>query len=199
MTMELYLLRHGETAYNAEKRYQGQLDIPLAPAGRSALRPAGFAPDTVYVSPLGRARETAAILFPTAKQIPVPDFAEMHFGVFEGRNYLEMAHDPVYLAWVDSGGLGKIPGGESKAAFCARTCRAFAALVDTALAQNRERLVIVAHGGTQMAVLERYALPRRDYYSWHAPTGGGFLLETDAEMWRAAHTLQLREEVCFLW
>ena len=50
-----------------------------------------------------------------------------------------------------------------------------------------------------MAVLERYALPRRDYYSWHAPTGGGFLLETDAEMWRAAHTLQLREEVCFLW
>lgn len=197
--MELYLLRHGETAYNAEKRYQGQRDIPLSPAGRAALRPAAFAPDTVYVSPLRRARETAAILFPAARQIPVPDFAEMHFGVFEGRNYLEMAHDPDYLAWVDSGGLGKIPGGESKVEFCTRTCRAFAALVDMALAQDREPLVIVAHGGTQMAALERYALPHRDYYNWNAPTGGGFLLETNAVTWRTTHTLQLREEVGFTW
>lgn len=197
--MELYLLRHGETAYNAEKRYQGQRDIPLSPAGRAALRPAGFAPDLVYVSPLRRARETASLLFPAARQITVPDFAEMHFGVFEGRNYLEMAHDPDYLAWLDSGGLNKIPGGESKAEFCTRTCRAFAALVDTALAQGRDSLVIVAHGGTQMAVLERYALPRRGYYNWNAPPAGGFLLETDLAMWQTAHTLQLREEVHCTW
>ena len=38
-----------------------------------------------------------------------------------------------------------------------------------------------------------------DYYRWHTSTGGGFLLETDVEMWRATHTLQLREEVCFTW
>lgn len=197
--MELYLLRHGETAYNAEKRYQGQRDIPLSPAGRAALRPAGFAPDLVYVSPLRRARETASLLFPAARQITAPDFAEMHFGVFEGHNYLEMAHDPDYLAWLGSGGLNKIPGGESKAEFCTRTCRAFAALVDTALAQGRDSLVIVAHGGTQMAVLERYALPRRGYYNWNAPPAGGFLLETDLAIWQTAHTLQLREEVHCTW
>ena len=39
--MLIYLLRHGLTAYNAEKRYQGQRDIPLSPAGRAQLRPAG--------------------------------------------------------------------------------------------------------------------------------------------------------------
>ena len=36
--MLIYLLRHGLTAYNAEKRYQGQRDIPLCPAGRAQLR-----------------------------------------------------------------------------------------------------------------------------------------------------------------
>ena len=38
--MLIYLLRHGLTAYNAEKRYQGQRDIPLCPAGRARLRQA---------------------------------------------------------------------------------------------------------------------------------------------------------------
>ena len=38
--MLIYLLRHGLTAYNAEKRYQGQRDIPLCPAGRAQLRQA---------------------------------------------------------------------------------------------------------------------------------------------------------------
>ena len=38
--MLIYLLRHGLTAYNAEKRYQGQRDIPLSPAGRAQLRQA---------------------------------------------------------------------------------------------------------------------------------------------------------------
>ena len=69
--MEILLLRHGETAYNAERRYQGQRDIPLSPKGRAALHRAGFAPDTVYVSPLRRATETAAVLFPTARQVVV--------------------------------------------------------------------------------------------------------------------------------
>ena len=67
--MLIYLLRHGLTAYNAEKRYQGQRDIPLSPAGRAQLRPAGFMPDVAYVSPLIRARQTAEIFFPGCPQI----------------------------------------------------------------------------------------------------------------------------------
>ncbi len=47
--MLIYLLRHGLTAYNAEKRYQGQRDIPLSAAGRAVLRRADFRPeDGVY-------------------------------------------------------------------------------------------------------------------------------------------------------
>lgn len=57
------------------------------------------------------------------------------------------------------------PNGESKAVFCKRVCRAFEKLADEALARGDERLVIVAHGGTQMAALSRFAEPHRDYYS----------------------------------
>ena len=60
--MLIYLLRHGLTAYNAEKRYQGQRDIPLCPAGRAQLRQADLRPETVYITPLCRTRQTAGVL-----------------------------------------------------------------------------------------------------------------------------------------
>ena len=46
--MLIYLLRHGQTEYNAQKRYQGQRDIPLSPEGAAQLRRADFDPDVVY-------------------------------------------------------------------------------------------------------------------------------------------------------
>ena len=63
--MRVYLLRHGRTAYNDEQRYQGLRDIPLSQMGEEELRPVEEAPETVYVSPLSRARRTAELLFPT--------------------------------------------------------------------------------------------------------------------------------------
>lgn len=85
------------------------------------------------------------------------------------------------------------PGGEGKASFCERTCNAFSDLVDRALEDGAQELVIVAHGGTQMAVLERYAQPHRDYFDWQGPNGGGYVL--DAALWREEHALQLMETV----
>lgn len=191
--MLIYLIRHGETAYNTEKRYQGRLDIPLSPQGMAQLRRAGFSPEIVYVTPLLRTQQTAAILFPTARQVIVDSLREMDFGIFEGRSFLEMEHDPQYRAWVDSGCALPCPGGESRDDFSARTCAAFAPLVDVALAQGAERLVVVAHGGTQMAVMARYAHPRREFHRWHVGNGGGFVL--DAEDWPSQRTLRLVETI----
>ena len=95
--MQIYLLRHGQTEYNAQHRYQGQQDIPLSAAGRAQLRPAGFMPDVAYVSPLIRARQTAEIFFPGCPQIIVQDLREMCFGSFEGRHYIHIEHDPTTL------------------------------------------------------------------------------------------------------
>ena len=157
--MKVYLLRHGQTEYNVDKRYQGTRDIPLSEKGRAALRRADIEPDTVYVSPLCRAVDTARVLFPAARLVPVHDLREMCFGIFEGRNYVEMERDPDYLAWVGDDCMGRCPGGESRAEFSDRTCAAFASLVDEALARGADMLVVMAHGGTQMAGMARSACP----------------------------------------
>ncbi len=193
--MTVWLLRHGRTRYNDERRYQGRLDVPLSPEGEAELQTADFTLELVYVSPLLRARQTARVVFPTARQIIVPEFAEMDFGAFEGRTADEMAEDAAYRAWVDGGCEGECPDGESRAAFCDRTCAAFARLIDE---RKAEILVIVAHGGTLRAVMERYALPERDYFDWTSDNGGGYRLELDESMWRERRKLRFTENVCFV-
>ena len=91
------------------------------------------------------------------------------------------------------GYLRACPDGETKAVFSERVCRAFAALVDRALADGEETLVILAHGGTQMAAMERYALPHADYYHWCAPNAGGYVL--DAGDWAEQRVLHLLKTV----
>lgn len=68
-----------------------------------------------------------------------------------------------------------------------------AELIDKALAAGEERLVILAHGGTQMAAMERFAVPHRDYYAWCGPNAGGFVL--DAKDWTEKHLLYLVKTV----
>ena len=140
--MLIYLLRHGLTEYNAEKRYQGQRDIPLSAAGRAVLCRADISPKTVYITPLCRTRQTAEVLFPGARLVETDGLKEMCFG---------------------------------------------------SLADGEEMLVILAHGGTQMAAMERYALPHKDYYEWCAPNAGGFVL--DAKDWAAKRVLHLVKTV----
>ena len=189
--MTIWLLRHGRTQYNDERRYQGQLDIPLSPAGAAELFRAAYEPETVYVSPLRRSQQTARIVFPTARQIVVPDFAEMDFGDFDGRAADEMADDPAYRAWVDGDCTAQCPNGESRASFCERTCRAFDALLAECAARGEDRLVIVAHGGTLRAVMERRALPERDYFDWTSGNGGGYELRYAAPLWNKQRRLRL--------
>ena len=134
--MLIVLLRHGETAYNAQRRYQGKSDIPLSARGRARLRAADFAPDVAFVTALCRTAQTAAAIFPGARQAVEDDLREMDFGDFEGKTYGELKDDPAYRAWLASGGEAACPNGEGKAAFCARVCRAFERLVDEALARG---------------------------------------------------------------
>lgn len=175
--MNVYLLRHGETAWNVQGRYQGVSDIPLSPAGAAALGRADFTVESVVVSPLMRARQTAEILFPGAAQEPEPGLQEMDFGTFEGRTAREMEHDRAYRAWVDSFYRTEVPGGETMEACRARVCAAFERVLARAAARGTEPLVIVAHGVTLMCILAQYAEPRQDDFAWQAPNGGGWLAE----------------------
>ena len=173
------LIRHGMTEYNETNRYQGLRDIPLSELGKRQLHRADIMMEAVYVSPLSRARQTARILFPEAELIPVEGLQEMDFGVFEGHNYMEMEYEPNYRDWVEGGCVGRCPGGESMKEFQERTCRVFKMLVENALRRGDERLVIVAHGGTQRAALERFALPHKSYFEWNTRPGTGVQLTTE--------------------
>lgn len=186
--MKLWLIRHGLTKLGEEKRYQGALDEPLSERGCAELKRADFTPARVYVSPMCRARETAAILFPDAEQIAGPDLREMDFGDFEGRGWWEMEQDAAYRAWVDGGCTGRCPNGEDRAGFSRRVIKTMEALLQT----EKDELVIVAHGGTQMAVLERWGRPAREYYRWQTACGCGWELDWDGE------SLHVQRELSFL-
>ena len=186
--MEIILLRHAPTPGNLERRYVGITDEAISREGIKTAVKSGVLPfvPLVYASPKVRAIQTASIKFPNARIITSPGLREMDFGDFEGKNADEMVGDETYREWVDGGCLGKTPNGEGRMEFTRRVCVAFAELVGDAMARRHRYVVIVAHGGTIMAIMERFARPPRDYYDWHVPHCAGFRAMLDVNTW--AHT-----------
>lgn len=175
--MKIYLIRHGKTKGNSEGRYIGQTDEPLLEESKvELLETKEVLPelDCCYVSPMLRCRETADILFPSAKQLVIEDFREFNFGDFENKNYQDLNGNPDYQKFIDSNGESPFPGGESKAEFAKRVNKAFKELVLNAVAQGQETIAIVAHGGTVMAILAEYARERKNFYDWMVKNGRGY-------------------------
>lgn len=188
--MKLILMRHGATEGNLQRRYVGcRTDEPLSAEGRMQCARAGVREqvERVYVSPMLRARQTAEICFPQAQVQVVPGLQEIDFGVFEGRNALEMEHDEAYRAWVDSGCEASCPGGESHAEYVARSNAALTCVLLEAAQRKEEQLVVVAHGGTIMAALSTFVqIPDRldtdqadvnTYFSWHVGNCEGYVVD----------------------
>ena len=133
--------------------------------------------------------------FPNAKLVPVDGLKEMCFGSFEGRNYVEMEHDPDYLAWVAANCESPCPDGERKAEFSDAhlqgVCRRW---WTRRWPTARTLLVILAHGGTQMAALATLRpAAQRTIMSWCGPNAGGYVL--DARDWQTRHVLHLVKTV----
>ena len=97
----LVLIRHGQTDWNVEDRFQGQIDVAMNAVGRrqatnlkSYLDGALF--DRVYSSPLGRAFETAQLIAGPSLIIPDRRLSEIHHGLWQGRTKRE-----IYRRWPD--------------------------------------------------------------------------------------------------
>lgn len=160
-TTRVIAVRHGRTAWNAEQRLQGQLDIPLDATGlwqaerlaealARELEPerAAGVPVTLVSSDLGRCRATAA---PTSERLALPvaldpGLRERGFGVFEGWTYAEVeARWPAeHERWrLREPGFGP-EGGETLAGFQARAVAAASRLADAA---RGGVLLLFTHGG----------------------------------------------------
>lgn len=179
--MELTLIRHFATAGNLEKRYIGRTEESILPVTQTKNLPG---PQIVLVSPRRRCLETADLLYPGVEKVVWEGLQECDFGAFEGKNYLELSGDPDYQAWIRSGGEIPFPGGESRASFCARTQAAFEEAVDMLMSRQIRQAAMVAHGGTWMAVLSRYAVPKRGYYEWNCGNGCGYQVRILEERWK---------------
>jgi len=161
----IYYIRHGETAWNAEGRFQGSQDIPLNELGRTqAVSAGGILADLIardghapcslpfVASPLSRARLTMELVRETLK-LPPADYTldarlrEIGYGQWEGLTLPEMElHDAATFASrnVDKWGIAA-PSGESYASVTLRMREWFASL--------RADTVAVAHGGTMRALM----------------------------------------------
>lgn len=184
--MKVYLIRHGMTKGNKEGRYVGHTDEELSKEGKDKLTtPFPYSsPQIIYASPLKRCLMTAEILYPNVPIRMTEDLKECDFGEFEYKNYSELNGNPDYQRFIDEGGECGFPGGEDKSTFCRRICKAFVEVMEEAVRKNYEEIAFVVHGGTIMAILETFGIPKSSYYSWQVSNGKGFLAECDIQAWR---------------
>ena len=163
---KVYFIRHGATAGNLKKRYIGRTDEPLCPEGREqaqALNGRGMPSfDTLFVSPYLRCRQTAELVFPGKEQTVVLDLRECDFGIFEGKNYVELQGDPQYASWLERNCTGKIPQGECVEDFKERCVLSFQECMESV-----DSAAFVVHGGVIMAILEALAVPKKGFYEYH--------------------------------
>jgi len=179
---------------NRMGRYNGRIDEPLSEEGFRQAENVGILPHVpqVYVSPMLRARQTALVCFPNAKQIVIPDLREMDFGDFEGRTANDMVGDKAYRAWVDGYCEGVCPNGESKAILKERTSTAFSNIVCAARNAGEKNLYIVGHGGTVMSIMSVFVKEPNDYYDWYTKNCWGWQAELDDQAWPQLRLINYR-------
>lgn len=176
--MKIFFIRHGLTAGNLQKRYIGRTDEPLCSEGIAQLKELDLPScEAVVCSPMKRCIQTAEIIFPQRKYIIAEGLRECDFGDFEGRNYMELTDNADYQKWIDSGGTLPFPHGEAPEDFRRRCVRAFEDVMQSHTEVGS--IAFVVHGGTIMSILEKYAVPHRDYFGFSCENGHGYVCQWD--------------------
>ncbi len=179
----LYLVRHGETDWNAERRIQGSSDIPLNDTGRRQATDAGRLLaqrqwDGILASPLIRALDTARLIsaeIGLGEPEIVPAFAERNYGEAEG-----LTGDEVDALYPNG---AAVPGRETRSAVAERV---MPALLSLAASRPGQALLVVSHGGVIRAVLDTVApgmkverIPNGSVHSFRVEDGSLELIEFD--------------------
>ena len=164
---QVYIVRHGETAWSLSGQHTGVTDIPLTENGRAVagrlqpiLAEASFA--LVLTSPLGRARETCELSGLGHRAVVDPDLAEWNYGEYEGLTPDEIhAKRPGWMVFTDG-----CPGGESPEQVEVRIDRVIAKVRDV-----EGHVALFSHGHVLRAFAARWLGLR-------AADGCHFLLDT---------------------
>jgi probable phosphoglycerate mutase len=199
---ELFVVRHGETDWNAEGRYQGSQDIPLNDRGRlqadqngkllaRLLKRAGRHPHEFdwYCSPMGRTRETmerirAAFAEPLPEVTYDRRLVEVSFGIYEGLLHVDLAQGDMSMAGERKADFWyfRPPNGESYEDVAQR-------ILDFSTLLKRPS-IIVAHGGI-LRVLRRLVegFSLVDTVNWFTPQDSiVHFLDGDAQVYPAGES-----------
>ena len=161
--MRILLARHGETPWNAEGRYQGQIDIPLSAVGEAQATALGqrlqdMQIDRAVASPLSRALSTARLALGEARAGMLttdPDLQEIAHGEWEGLLASEIQEkDPArLLAWREEPDTVLMPGGESLRQVLDRSWRGLVRASEGL--GDSDTLLVVAHDAVNRVLLCR--------------------------------------------
>ena len=148
-----YLVRHGESVWNAEERLCGRTDVELSEAGRRQAehlgqRLRGLPPVAIYASPLRRTVETAAIVAQGSGLAPIidPRIIELNYGAWEGKTFAEVKTQDrdLYRRWDADPAAEAPPGGETGLAGLERIVP-FLNELRQRYAAGHEHVVVVTH------------------------------------------------------
>ncbi|MBM6751179.1 histidine phosphatase family protein [Mediterraneibacter glycyrrhizinilyticus] len=163
--MMLYIVRHGETDWNRQKKVQGHTDIPLNEYGRHLAEETAegmkdIPIDIGYTSPLKRARETAEIIL-KGRNIPLldePRIQEIGFGIYEGihtgTQEKEPGSDEFNLFFTDTASYIPPEGAESVEELYERTGQFLEELCGRRELEDKN-ILISTHGAAMTALLNR--------------------------------------------
>ncbi len=170
METEIYLIRHGETTWNFEKKIQGQLDSPLTDIGIQQGHLLGermikINPDVIYTSNLKRAIDTANLLNENIKKeiVVLPSLKERNWGIFQGATWerIKNFYPKQYKFYKNDSKNYVVPNGESYAQVLKRITDTLDFLVSK---KKYRKIVIVTHGGIISPLIrEILSLPYESY------------------------------------
>jgi len=186
------LVRHGETTANYEQRWYGALDAPLTERGRQQVMATGIhfgarqpecPVDLIYVSPLPRARSTAAAIAAALKIEPIIEegLREFSIGDWEGRTFRDLIdNEQLWERWAQDPAFTP-PNGESPASFGERVVATVQQLADR---HRGQRIVLVTHGGIIGCLLDNWIGERTgDWVRWDPHNCAVSELVWDGERW----------------
>lgn len=200
--IRIILVRHGETAWNKEGKFQGRLDIDLNDVGRAqakklaeALRDVHI--DTIYSSPLKRSMDTANAIaeWHSLPVVKAEEFNEIDHGSWEGMHLDAVidAHGALYDTWLNNPHEAKMPGGEELSDIRERAVRKLTEIL--AGTPDGTTLLIAGHDATNKVVL-CYALGLDNSHFWQIKQGNASvsILEYEDKVFR----LTLLNDTCHL-
>ncbi len=160
--MIIYLIRHGETTANVEKRFAGVSDVELTEKGVGQAVLAGeklkdIQFDAFYSSTLKRAHETAKIIakHQSVNVVALETLKEMNFGIWEGKKLSEIKEQDGELLnqWFVDFETFVVPEGESVKEMFERVTMAYKTIIEPYALDSDTKIAIVAHGGVIQSLL----------------------------------------------